>query len=330
MRFGRSIGFKIAGPFLAVSDRTLVWWADMTMIEIDALRSRTTAASVRFTSLDGDERRTLMTDPGLQAQIDSANAYEELFVPALFQEWAPRVVHAADLHRGDRVLDIACGTGVLARQAAARIGSNGSVTGLDCNAGMIEVAKRLAPEVVWRQGNAESLPFPDDSFDAVISQFGLMFFSDRTQALREMLRVLSPGGRLAVAVWNSIDNSPAYAAEVALLERVAGQEAADALRAPFALGDRVELERLFTDIGAEPVTITTQQGLAQFPTIASMVEADLRAWLPAVGVQLSEDQIQLILQEAEQALSTYRTGKGTVFFDCPAHIVVSTKPKRQR
>jgi hypothetical protein len=144
-----------------------------------------------------------------------------------------------------------------------------------------------------------------------------------------MLRVLTPGGRLAVAVWSSIDNSPAYAAEVALLERTAGQEAAEALRAPFALGDRDELERLFTDIEADPVTITTQQGLAQFPTIASMVEADLRGWLPAMGVQLSEDQIQLILQEAEQALSTYRTGKGAVFFDSPAHIVASTKPKRQ-
>src|SRR5687768_9630852 len=176
-------------------------------------------------------------------------AFENLFVPALFQEWAPRVCSAAKLRAGDRVLDVACGTGVVAREAARRVGPAGSVTGLDLNLGMLAVAKRLRPDIVWRQGDAGSLPFDAGAFDAVVSQFGLMFFADRVGAIREMARVLAPGGRLAVAVWDSLDRTPAYAAEVALLERMAGPAAADALRFPFCLGDTGQLAGLFSAAG---------------------------------------------------------------------------------
>src|SRR5919108_5331348 len=127
-----------------------------------------------------------MTEPTLQAQIDAANAYEALFVPALFGQWAPRVADAAQIQPGQRVLDVGCGTGVLAREVASRMGSSGRVAGIDPSPGMVAVAKQLAPTVDWREGLAESLPFPDQSFDAVVSQFGLMFFTDRRQALREM------------------------------------------------------------------------------------------------------------------------------------------------
>jgi ubiquinone/menaquinone biosynthesis C-methylase UbiE len=267
-----------------------------------------------------------MSEPALQAQIDAANAYEALFVPALFRQWAPRVVDAAQIQPGQRVLDVACGTGILAREVASRTGPTGSVAGVDPSPGMLAVAKRLAPAVEWRQGAAESLPFPDQSFDAVVSQFGLMFFTDCRQAVREMLRVLRPGGRLAVAVWDSLDNIPAYASEVALLERVAGQRAADALRAPFVLGDRKDLATLFEDAGMASAEITTHRGTAQFPSIRTMVEADLRGWLPVMGVILTEDQITRILQEAEHALSSYVTGEGRVAFDSPAHLVRATKP----
>jgi ubiquinone/menaquinone biosynthesis C-methylase UbiE len=96
-----------------------------------------------------------MPTSALQAQIDAATAYEEFFVPALFQEWAPRVVVAAQLQPGQRALDVACGTGVLAREAAARVGAAGTVVGLDPNPGMLTVAKRRAPDVEWREGTAE-------------------------------------------------------------------------------------------------------------------------------------------------------------------------------
>jgi len=266
-----------------------------------------------------------MTDRASQAEINSATAYQEFFVPALFQPWAPQVAAAAQIQPGHRVLDIACGTGVLAREAASRAGSAGTVSGLDPSAGMLAVAERLAPEIEWRQGAAESLPYADDSFQAVVSQFGLMFFADRRQAVREMLRVLSPEGRLAVAVWDSLNNTPAYSAAVELLDRVAGQRAADALRAPFTLGDRNELAALFAGVGLTSLNITTRHGRAHFPSIRSMVEADLRGWLPVMGVFLDEDVIAQILKEGEHALSPYVTAQGKVTFDSPAHIVTGKK-----
>jgi ubiquinone/menaquinone biosynthesis C-methylase UbiE len=140
-----------------------------------------------------------------QEEIAAADAYEGLHVPALFQQWAPRLVEAAGVRSGHRVLDVACGTGVLAREAAATVGGDGFVAGLDASPGMLAVAERLAPEIEWRRGAAESLPYEDRSFDAVVSQFGLMFFRDRSAALREMSRALAPGGRLAVAVWESLE-----------------------------------------------------------------------------------------------------------------------------
>lgn len=223
------------------------------------------------------------------------------------------------------MLDVACGTGILAREAASRTGSTGFVAGLDPGPGMLEAAKQLAPAVEWRQGVAESLPFQDHSFDAVVSQFGLMFFSDRREALRQALRVLAPQGCLAVAVWDTLDNIPAYAAEVKLLERLAGRLAADAVRAPFVLGDRQDLAALFEDAGVASVEVTTEQGRAQFPSARVMVEADLRGWLPVMGVVLPEEQIARILEEAELVLEPYVNADGTVAFDTSVHIVTGTR-----
>jgi SAM-dependent methyltransferase len=266
-----------------------------------------------------------MAAPTLQAQVEAAHAYESLFVPALFGPWAATVADAAGIQPGDRVLDVACGTGVLAREAAARTGPAGHVAGVDPNAGMLEVARRLAPAVEWQHGFAESLPLPDASFDAVISQFGLMFFADRRQAIREMLRVLAPGGRVGIAVWDALDNSPAYAAEVALVERLAGAEAAAALRAPFVLGDRIRLASLFIEAGVGSVQVTTHHGTGRFPSIRVMVEADLRGWLPVMGVMLDEERIADILEAAEQDLQPFVTADGSVAFDCPAHVVTGTR-----
>lgn len=267
-----------------------------------------------------------MADPTLHAQVDAAHAYEALFVPALFGQWARTVADAAQIQPGQRALDVACGTGVLAREIAARIGADGRVVGVDPNPGMLAAANQLAPAIEWREAGAESLPFADGSFDAVVSQFGLMFFTDRRQALREMLRVLTPGGRLAVAVWDSLDTMPAFATEVALLERIAGRQAADALRAPFMLGDRRDLAALFSEAGVASPRFTTLGGTAHFPSIRAMVEADLRGWLPVMGVILSEDQIARILQEAQSALASYATADGEVTFHLSAHLATADKP----
>ena len=259
-------------------------------------------------------------------EIAAAMAYEDLFVKGLFKEWAPRVLDAAQVRSGHRVLDVSCGTGVLAREAAHRVGPTGFVAGLDPSPGMLVVAERIMPKVEWWLGTAESLPFPNQSFDVVTSQFGLMFFGERRRAISEMLRVLKPQGQLAVAVWDSIDRIPAYAVEVALLERTAGKQAADALRAPFDLGDREALVTLFEKAGTTSVAITTQHGTARFPNIRMMVEADLRGWLPVMDVVLTEEQIQHILEEAEGDLNPYLNSDGSVEFESSAHIVSATKP----
>lgn len=265
-----------------------------------------------------------MRDASLEAEVAAARAYEATFVPALFGQWAASVVDAAQVSTGERVLDVACGTGVLAREAQRRTGPAGHVTGLDPGVGMLAVAKELAPTVDWRQGTAESMPFADASFDAVVSQFGLMFM-DRERAIRELLRVLKPNGRMVVAVWDAVERIPAYAAEIGLLERLAGRRAADALRAPFVLGNQALLAEAFNNAGVGSVTISTRTGVACFPSIRVMVEADLRGWLPVMGVHLAEDEIGRILQAAEDVLSSYVAADGRVTFDVPAHIVSARK-----
>lgn len=262
-----------------------------------------------------------MDDHVLRDQIAAATAYEQLHVPASFRQWAPLVCDAARIAAGHRVLDVACGTGVLAREAASRVGPTGVVAGLDADPGMLGVARQLAPAIDWQPGTAESLPYPGDSFDAVVSQFGLMFFSDREQALREMLRVLVPEGTLAIAVWDRLEHSPAWRDEVGLLDRFGGTRAGDALRAPFVLGDTAELTALFERAGVASVGIATHVGTARFPSIRAMVEADLRGWLPVLGVTLDETQIARILSEAETLLAPYLSADGQVVFDASAHIV---------
>jgi len=264
-------------------------------------------------------------DVATQAQIDAALTYERLFVPAEFQEWAGRMADAAEVRPGMRVLDVACGTGVLARTLAARVGRDGFVAGVDPDPGMLTVAARLAPAVEYRQGAAESLPYPDGSFDRVVSQFGLMFFSDRERALREMQRVTKPGGRIVVAVWGRLEETPAYAQLVKILESVAGSAAAQPLRAPFALGERDVLASLFTRAGFAEARIETQDGVSRFPSIRTLVEADLRGWLPVMGVVLREDEIERIIAIAERELTEYLTPEGKVQFISPAHIATASR-----
>ena len=265
-----------------------------------------------------------MSQSNLQAQIDAAKAYEEFFVPALCGQWAPRVATLAKLRPGDHVLDVACGTGVLTREVASRVEPGGFVAGVDANEGMLAVAAELAPSLEFRQASAETLPYDDQRFDAVVSQFGLMFF-DRERALAEMLRVLKPNGRIAIAVWAALETAPAYAAEVELFERLGGSSAAEALRAPFVLGDPQELAQLLKTAGFKEVSVITEPGVARFPSIRFMVEADLRGWLPLMGVVLTEDQIQNILRESDAALSEYASADGSTNFVLPANICTAVK-----
>jgi len=259
-----------------------------------------------------------------QVNRSAAEVYEEFFIPALFQEWTNRVADAAHIQVGQRVLDVACGTGILARTVAERVGANGSVVGIDVNEGMLVVAKRKAPDIEWRQGKAEMLPFDEDSFDVVVSQFGLMFFEDRPLALREMMRVLRPGGHLAIAVWDTLENTPGYTAMVSLVQRLFGEQAANSMRAPYVLGDKKELQALFGDAGISQALITTYPGTAHFPSIQSWAYTEIKGWV--LADTLDDTQFDLLLKEAEQVLAPFTTVNGTVAFSAPAHIVSAIKP----
>lgn len=185
------------------------------------------------------------TTETFQIPIEAAEAYEARFVPALFGEWAPRVVEAAGVAPRHRVLDVACGTGVVARAAWARLGGRGAVVGVDVNEAMLTVARRLEPAVDWRRGDAAALPCDAAAFDAVLCQSALMFFPDRTAALGEMARVCAPGGTVAVQVWSGLDEQPAYGPLVEVAARHAGREAVQMLSAlrPMAVSQSLSTRR---------------------------------------------------------------------------------------
>lgn len=258
-----------------------------------------------------------------QVTQSAADIYEEFFVPALFAEWASRVANAAFLKPGYRVLDVACGTGVLSREACAITGPKGAVVGLDCNDGMLAVARHSSSDIEWRKGLAEEIPFPDKSFDATISQFGLMFFEDRSAALAEIWRVLRPGGRLAVAVWASLDQTPGYLAMTELIQRLFGARVADALRAPYCLGDPKVLLDLFQNSGISSARINTIPGSAIFPSIAEWVRMDVKGW--TLADLIDDAQYRLLQRTAQQELTEFVQANGTVRFSHPAHIVTAIK-----
>jgi SAM-dependent methyltransferase len=253
-----------------------------------------------------------------------AEIYDEKFVPALFGPWGPVVSDAASVAPGEAVLDVACGTGALTLAALAIVGPDGRVAGLDANPEMLAVARRKTGDIDWREGVAENLPFENASFDAVISQFGFMFFDDRPRALSEMMRVLRPGGRLAVAVCGAVERSPGYAAFAKLLDRLFGVEVGNAFRAPFVLGDAGELSGIAAAAGIEGASVQEHNGTVRFKSIAELVATE-RACVWTLGGILDQDQFDRLLRESEQALRSFADSDGMVSFDMPALILTARK-----
>jgi ubiquinone/menaquinone biosynthesis C-methylase UbiE len=181
---------------------------------------------------------------------NAAENYERYFVPTIGTPFATGLLEAAGLQVGERVLDIACGTGVVTRLAAERVGPKGAVAGLDVNHAMLAVAQSVpstGTPIEWHEANAESLPLADGSFDVVVSSLGLQFVADKTSALREMRRVLAPEGRLAIATVGP--TPPLFAILEQALARHVKPEAAAFVRAVFSLYEPQELEKLTSSAG---------------------------------------------------------------------------------
>jgi len=257
--------------------------------------------------------------------IEAGRGYESLFVPALFEAWTKHLVDGAGVREGACVLDVACGTGVLARAALARTGAAGKVVGADPAPGMLAAAKEIEPAIDWRLCSAEALDVEDASFDCVISQFGMMFFSDRQKSADEMYRVLRPGGSLAIAAWRSVEHNPAYADIISLLEEHVGTAAADALRLPYSLGDAEEVTAALEGSGFAGIAVEAKTESATFPSSRQMVEAELRGWLPLFDIFLSEDEIAEVLVQSDKTLGKYATASGEAVFPTSAHIFVARK-----
>ena len=257
-----------------------------------------------------------------QVSREAAEIYEAFFVPALFREPAQRLVRSAAIGCGQRILDVACGTGVVAREAASAAGDPTSVTGLDNNDGMLAVASKVEPRIDWQLGSAEALPFHDQQYDRVLCQFGLMFFENRTAALREMMRVSRAGGHVLVAVWDSLERSPGYAAMVDLLRRLFGQRAADALRAPFALGEPDALRGTFGKAGITDIRLARIDVTARFPSLEAWVRTDVRGW--TLSDMIDENQCGTLLQAARRELAVFQQDDGSVAFPSPARLVQVT------
>lgn len=188
-----------------------------------------------------------------QLSGSGAAKYEQFQVPSVFGPLARLFLDRFPLTPGERMLDVACGTGIVARLAAPALGDEGGITGIDLNAGMIAVAaEQSRPEgapIEWREGDAAALPFDDGAFDVVLCQQGLQFMPDKPAVLAEMHRVLAPGGRLGLCLWRSADHSPYLKAAADALTPHLGEQSATRLLAPLSLGDKDALRGLVEAAG---------------------------------------------------------------------------------
>ena len=257
--------------------------------------------------------------------VEARRGYESLYVPALFGAWSAPLIRAAGIGAGAAVLDVACGTGVVALAAAELVGPGGSVVGADPAPGMLAAAREVAPQIDWRLCPAEALEVGDGAFDAVLCQFGMMFFAERNAALKEMARALRPGGVLAVSVWDHVAANPAYERVIGFLEEEVGKAAADAVRMPFCLGNPDAVLEPIRAAGFAEISLETIAGAGRFPSARTMLEAELRGWLPLFGIQLPEDRIESLLTQSDRVLAELVSASGEVVFPTSAHIVTARK-----
>lgn len=209
-----------------------------------------------------------------QLEGSAPELYQRYLVPAITLKWAEDLVQRAQLRAGDEVLDVACGTGVVARLAAKKMGA-GHVTGLDLNAGMLAVARGVSnegPPVNWREGSALDLPFPCFHFEVVLCQLGLQFFADQSRALREIRRVVHMSGRVALSVYSPIERSPGAHAFVRALDDVLGSQASRIKRGEHSFATPAQLEKLVRDAGFGSVEVQTVVQQSHFHRYSSMYD----------------------------------------------------------
>lgn len=249
-------------------------------------------------------------------QASFPEMYERHLVGPLFRPWAEMTVEEMKLSPGDRVLDIACGTGIVARLAKERLGDDAYVVGVDLSPDMLAVARTVAPGIHWREGSASALPLRDEErFDAVVCQQGLQFFADKAAAAAQMRRALVPGGKLAVATWRSDDEIPFFRE----LRRVAERHLGGIADQRYSFGDAGPLETLLRDAGFHEVrsrivscTIRFRDG-ASFVRMNSMAFVGMSAAAKAMDDGERKRVLEAIARESEPVLRSYSDAAGLAF-----------------
>lgn len=236
-----------------------------------------------------------MSEHGRSRQTP-AEVYQEYYGPAIFQPLAEELLALATPQEGERILDIACGTGIATRRAAEVARKPARVVGVDLNPGMVAVAATLAAPpgvtVEWREGDGTALDLPDDSFDLVLCQQGLQFFPDRAAGVAEMRRVLAPGGRVAIATWQGPERHPLFVTladiEAPHFESFGIGVTRDDALAPFSLGHAEELRALLEGAGFGDISIETRTIDVRFADADHFLER-LESAYAAVIPQFVED-----------------------------------------
>ena len=262
-----------------------------------------------------------------QLQGGAPELYQRYLVPAVTAIWAADLAGRAGLRTGERVLDVACGTGVVARAAAGQIGPAGRVAGLDINPGMLAVARslpgRTEPGIGWLQASVLALPMADASWDVVLCQLGLQFFPDRPAALAEIRRVLVPGGRIGLSVYGPIEHNPATIALALALDRHLGPGASQTKRAEHALAAPALLHGLAREAGFRGISIATGTRLIRFPSAAEYVRIQLIATpLASLTGQPDSPLTAALTGDVAAALEPYCTAEGLAFPQ-EAHILMA-------
>jgi len=267
-----------------------------------------------------------------QVSLGAAQLYERVAVRYVLGPWAPSLADAARLAAGERVLDIACGTGVVTRIAAQRVGPRGRVTGVDLNAGMISVARSLpvadgAP-IDWLEGSALALPLPDASVDAVLCQQGLQFFPDKALALREMRRVVRGAGRLALSVWSAV--GPYHSAVGEALARFLDESTAASFCASRKAPGKDELERLVATAGWSEVKVSVSRLSIHVPGVERFVLEHLAGTPVAAALAAADAETRKnIGASVKRAMERFEAGDGVTYPE-EAHVVTARAQEEAR